>query len=255
MKFELFNNEANKLWKKMSGELAPNNLNLELELYKKLLNFFQVGDYFYFIFNLNKLDFDLVSPEAEKLLGYQISEITTPFFMEIIHPEDRPWFLTFENKTAEFLTSLPVEKLMKYKARYDFRMKKKNGEYIRILHQVVVIQHDEKGGIIRTLGVHTDISHLKMEGKPLMSYIGLDGEPSYLNVDVTNPFAKSEEILSKREKEILVLLIDGKTSKEISGLLYISTQTVETHRKNMLQKSQMHSTVELVSKAIKQGWV
>ena len=45
-------------------------------------------------------------------------------------------------------------------------MKKSDGSYIRILHQASIVQMDESGGLIRTLGVHTDITHLKREGRP-----------------------------------------------------------------------------------------
>jgi len=255
MKLELLSSEANKLWTRMSGESTTEGLHIELDLYKKLLNFFQVGDYYYFIFNLKNLAFDLVSPQVETVLGYGVAEFNVPFFMDILHPEDRPWFLAFENKASEFLTQLPVDKLMKYKVRYDFRFKKKNGEYVRILHQVAVVQHDENGGLIRTLGVHTDITHLKQEGKPVLSFIGMEGEPSYLNVDVKNTFTQSKELFSAREKEVLMLLIEGKLSKEISDILNISKHTVDSHRKNMLHKNNLNNTSELVVKAIKQGWV
>jgi len=239
----------------MSGESTTEGLHIELDLYKKLLNFFQVGDYYYFIFNLKNLAFDLVSPQVETVLGYGPSEFNVPHFMDILHPEDRPWFLAFENKASEFLTQLPVDKLMKYKVRYDFRFKKKNGEYVRILHQVAVVQHDENGGLIRTLGVHTDITHLKQEGKPVLSLIGMEGEPSYLNIDVKNNFSQSKELFTAREKEVLMLLIEGKLSKEISDILNISKYTVDSHRKNMLHKNNLNNTSELVVKAIKQGWV
>jgi DNA-binding CsgD family transcriptional regulator len=255
MKFELFNSETNKLWKSMSSKTASGDLQVELELYKKLLNFFQVGDYFYFIFNMQNVEFDLLSPEVETMLGYHPSELTVPFFMDCIHPEDRPWFLTFEAWSVNFLSNLPIEKLMKYKARYDFRLRKKNGEYIRVLHQVAIIQHDENGGVLRTLGVHTDITHLKPEGKPMISYIGMDGEPSYLNIDVQKTLMKSNDVLSKREKQVLSLLIDGKVSKEIGSILNISIRTVETHRKNMLRKNNLNSTGELIGKAIRNGWI
>jgi DNA-binding CsgD family transcriptional regulator len=255
MKLELFSNEANKLWTRMSSESVTDSLHIELDLYKKLLNFFQVGDYYYFIFNLKNLGFDLVSPHVETVLGYSLSEFTTSLFMDILHPEDRPWFLAFEKNAAAFLSQLPVNKLMKYKVRYDFRFKKKNGDYMRVLHQVAVVQHDENGGLIRTLGIHTDITHLKKEGKPLLSLIGLEGEPSYLDVDVKNTFIKSEEVLSMREKQVLLLLMEGKLSKEISGDLNISKHTVDTHRKNMLRKNNLKNTSELIVKAIKEGWL
>ncbi|TSJ42634.1 hypothetical protein FO440_00130 [Mucilaginibacter corticis] len=255
MELELFNAETNKLWKTAAGGKTDDQLQFELNLQKKLLNFFQVGDYYYYLFNLETLDFDLVSSEIKTMLGYQPSQVDINFFMEMVHPDDRSWFLAFETKTAEFLASLPVEKLMKYKVRYDFRIRKSDGAYIRILHQVAVVQHDENGGILRTLGIHTDITHLKSEGKPVASYIGMDGEPSYLNVDVKNDYVKSKEVLTRREKEVLRLMIKGKLSKEISDALNISKQTVDSHRKNMLTKTNLKNTVELVVAAINRGWL
>ncbi len=255
MQFKKFNEETVKIWKKASSELAADRLPIELELYKKLLNFFQVGDYFYFVFNFNNYQFDLISAGVKKMLGYDPAEITTELFMDRIHPDDRPWFLAFEKQTAEFLSGLPIDKLMKYKVRYDFRMRRKDGIYIRILHQVAIVEHDEKGGIIRTLGVHTDITHLKPDGKPVMSYIGMDDEPSYENIDATGTFPEGKQTLTYREKQILAYLIEGKLSKEISDLLNISKQTVDTHRKNMLRKNSLNNSGELIAKAIKLGWV
>jgi len=255
MNLEKFNNETFKVWKQISSEIEGGPLRLELELYKKLLNFFQVGDYYYFIFNIANIEFDLVSPEIEKVLGYPPSEVTIEFFMDRIHPDDRPYFLNFEMRTVEFLSGLPIDKLMKYKVRYDFRLKKKNGEYFRVLHQVAVMEHDSAGRLIRTLGTHTDITHLKPTGTPVMSYIGMDGEPSYLNVDVKSHFVESEQLLTRREKQVLTLLIESKLSKEISEILHISKHTVDMHRKNMLRKTDLTNTGELIGKAIKQGWV
>ena len=255
MKLELFNSEATKLWKRMSSGAPADMRYIELELYKKLLNFFQVGDYYYFLFNVKDVSFDVVSPQVTPVLGYEPQDVDVPFFMDCIHPDDRPWFLAFETRTAVFLSELPIEKLMKYKVRYDFRFRKKDGNYIRILHQVAVVEHDEAGGLIRTLGVHTDISQLKNEGKPVMSLIGMEGEPSYLNIDVQNILIESRQVLTNREKQVLTLLIEGKPSKEIGEILHISKQTVDKHRKNMLGKNNLNNTGELVAKAIRQGWI
>lgn len=255
MKIDLFSNEANKIWKSVASEAMPSLVQMELDLYKKLLNFFQVGDYYYYIFNFKTLNFDLVSKEIEQVLGYKPEDVSINFIMDKMHPDDRPWFLSFENKTATFLSSLPTNRLMKYKTRYDLRFKHKNGNYLRILHQVAVVQTDETGGIVRTFGVHTDISHLKEEGKPVMSYLGMDGEPSYLNIDVENSYIESNEILTKREKEVLFLLIEGKLSKEISDILGVSKQTVDKHRSNMLKKNNLSNTPELIGKAVNEGWI
>ncbi len=57
--------------------------------------------------------------------------------------------------------------------------------------------------------------------------------------------------LTDREKEILVLVVDGLSNKEISYKLFISLRTVETHKTHILQKLELKSTIELVKYAIK----
>ena len=188
-------------------------------------------------------------------MGYDTEEVDIAFLLSNIHPEDQPWFLNFENKVLEFFATLSHEQIPNYKVRYDYRIRKKNGTYIRILHQVVTIQFDEDKGILRTFGVHTDISHIKQEGIPVLSFIGLNGEPSFIDVNVRKVFATEAVTLTRREREVLALLIDGKKSEDISKLLFISKQTVDSHRKNLLNKTNCLNTASLISMAIKKGLV
>jgi DNA-binding NarL/FixJ family response regulator len=58
-----------------------------------------------------------------------------------------------------------------------------------------------------------------------------------------------EELFSVREREVLNLLAQGRSSREISTMLQITERTVETHRKNMIDKARMKNTVELVAYA------
>jgi DNA-binding CsgD family transcriptional regulator len=244
-----------KLTQKLANEASDIGLNVELEVYKKLLTIFQVGDYYYYVFNVKSTQFDFVSEEVKSVLGYAREDVTVNLVLNSIHPEDVPWFLNFENKVVEFFSQLRVDQIPKYKVRYDYRIKKADGEYIRILQQVVTIQFDENtGGILRTFGVHTDISHLKIEGKPVFSLIGLEGEPSYVDIAVSNIFEASPIIISDRERGVLLLLIGGMTSKEIATHLSLSEDTVKQHRKNIIRKTGCKSTADLVAQAIKRGW-
>lgn len=255
MENNIFNETALNIWQPAQSRSTVEQLRFELDIQKKLLQFFQVGDQYYFVFNVSMFDLEMVSEEIKKVLGYDPAEFTLKFFLDKVHPQDRPYFLNFENKVAEFLMDLPPEKLMKYKVRHDYRIQKKNGEYVRILQQSVVIEHDDAGRINRTFATHTDIGHLKASGRPVLSIIGLEGEPSYLNINVEKIFAVSDELLTGREKEILRYLFEGKLSKEIAAILHISKQTVDKHRKNMLTKCKLNNTRELVAKAINEGWL
>ena len=67
---------------------------------------------------------------------------------------------------------------------------------------------------------------------------------------------KEEPItLTPREREVLIYLEKGLASKEIGKILDISTNTVHNHKQNLLRKYNCSNTIELVSKAIKMGYL
>ena len=61
------------------------------------------------------------------------------------------------------------------------------------------------------------------------------------------------ELLTDREREILQLVAEGKTNKEIAALLNISIYTIDTHRSHILQKLNLHSAPELILYAVRKG--
>ena len=61
------------------------------------------------------------------------------------------------------------------------------------------------------------------------------------------------EILGAREREVLQLLAEGLTSSQIAQRLHVSTSTVETHRKNIMRKLDVHNVAELTKYAIREG--
>jgi two-component system response regulator NreC len=63
----------------------------------------------------------------------------------------------------------------------------------------------------------------------------------------------SYELLTTREREVLQLLAEGKSNKDVAAILNLSLHTVETHRSNILQKLNLHGTPELILYAIRKG--
>ena len=63
----------------------------------------------------------------------------------------------------------------------------------------------------------------------------------------------SYELLTPREREILQLLAEGKSNKDIATLLNLSLYTVETHRRNLQDKLNLHSFAELILYAVRKG--
>lgn len=61
----------------------------------------------------------------------------------------------------------------------------------------------------------------------------------------------SYDLLTEREKEVLQLIAEGKSNKEVAAILDLSVYTVETHRTNLMQKLNLHNTAEIVLYAVR----
>ena len=256
MELQSFKSEMAYLLRKFDSPSQPDALVIEIDAYKKLTDFFLAGESFYFTMNHHKMDFEFVSKEIKTVLGYEPDEFTIPFAIQIIHPEDRPYFLRMGETLYSFISQITFEKFLNYKMRYDIRYQKKDGSYCRVLYQTIIIEHDGLDRILRTFGTYTDITYLKEDGVPALSFIGMNGMPSYINVPLENKDLPTEkDNITYRERQVLKLLAEGRLSKEIAVLLSISKETVDRHRKNMLHKKGLANTSELVSKAIRQGWI
>jgi DNA-binding NarL/FixJ family response regulator len=75
----------------------------------------------------------------------------------------------------------------------------------------------------------------------------------YVRVLKQKGSADTYDLLTSREREILQLLAEGKTNKEVASALNISPYTVETHRSHILQKLNLHNSAELVLYAVRKG--
>jgi DNA-binding NarL/FixJ family response regulator len=69
----------------------------------------------------------------------------------------------------------------------------------------------------------------------------------------TRGIEDSYDLLTSREREILHLLAEGKSNKDIALLLNLSLFTVETHRRNLQDKLNVHSLAELILYAVRKG--
>jgi len=69
------------------------------------------------------------------------------------------------------------------------------------------------------------------------------------------PLTVPEDPLTFREREIIKLIAEGKSSKEIGELLFISSRTVQHHRANIMRKLKFKKTADLVKYAIQKGYI
>lgn len=248
-------NQAKELWSTVTKIGDPISMELDFAMHKKMLEMISIGPYYYYIFDFKDAAFAHVSDNVSSVLGYEKEVFTLPLFYELIHPDDRIYYQNFEQKACDYIFKLGPDSIFKYKIQIDFRIRKNDGEYIRVMQQALVIETTEQGGINKTLGVHTDISHIKSYGKPVLSFIGEEGLPSFLDVKLCDNLSPNISPLSCREIEIVLLLMEGKKSSEIALLLNLSKHTIQNHRKRMMSKTNSPSTSDLIINAVKNGWV
>lgn len=92
---------------------------------------------------------------------------------------------------------------------------------------------------------------------PRVSQMVLDG---FLNrekkrSDTEDNADLSDAILTAREREVIQLLAEGRTSKEVAVTLNLSVKTAETHRTNLMRKLDLHSVADLTRYAVRNGIV
>ena len=91
-----------------------------------------------------------------------------------------------------------------------------------------------------------------MQGRTYISSDVLDAVTDYLRMDSDTSRQPSPH-LTPREREVLALIADGKSTKEISQCLNLSERTVEFHRHNIMDKLEMRSVAELTKYAVREG--
>lgn len=103
--------------------------------------------------------------------------------------------------------------------------------------------HDEVLRAIRAAGV----------GRSYLSPLVTGGVVERATCPVRERESSSGSRLGAREREVLQLVAEGRTSAEMARLLHISAKTVETHRRNIARKLGLHGTAELTKYAIREG--
>ncbi|MDZ7697672.1 MAG: response regulator transcription factor [Deltaproteobacteria bacterium] len=96
------------------------------------------------------------------------------------------------------------------------------------------------------------ITKLRKGGRYISRTLAMDMTEDFFKKREQGPGARAD--LSIREREVLKFVAEGKSSKKIGELLYISSRTAEHHRASLKKKLRLRSTAELVKYAIKEGY-
>jgi len=169
------------------------------------------------------------------------------YYSQFIHPDDLPIVMDSYKKTFNFFLNQPAEERKNYKLIQNFRQRDKYGKYLNVILQLVVLELDRKGNIWLAL-ILDDLlpDKISFEGVN-RRVINIKSGKICLFQNELEPNKKT--ILSTREIEVLSLVSKGFASKEIADKLFLSINTVNNHRQNIIEKVKASNTSEAVNYA------
>jgi DNA-binding CsgD family transcriptional regulator len=210
------------------------------------------------IFDMYKRDHIFVSQGFETQLGWSVDDIHRQgheYIDSRVHPDDLVNLLAsgiYYLRMAFY--DVPFKEWKNYKVMSDYRVKNSSGNYVRVIEQHVSLEFDKHGNVWLDLSI-MDLSPDQNISDPFRSRL--------MNFKTGELFEYKSEIkpnntlshLSDREKEVLKLIANGMVSKQIADKLFISVNTVNTHRQNIIDKLNVSNTAGAIRYASELGWL
>jgi DNA-binding CsgD family transcriptional regulator len=207
------------------------------------------------VFDLYQRKHVYYSPKYATVLGWDSirAESDINYTNSLIHPDDLPLLYKASICYIKLGFALPDKTNSKdYKAVFDYRVRGKNGNYVRIIEQQVPLEFDKSGNVWLALSM-VDLSPEPDVNAPFRGRLKnkRTGELFFFPPE-EDPNSQATW-LTNREKEILQLIARGLISKEIADKLYISVNTVNTHRQRIIEKLNVSNTYEAIRYAHERG--
>lgn len=215
----------------------------------------KLSDRCFFIVDLHTFKYIYTSENFKDIFGYlpigeyDASSVDDKLLDSKIHPDD---FFEYKKnllRVGKFLMQKSKEERPDYKHIFELKIRNIQGQYVRVSWERESLETDKSGNLWLMLGIIHVLSDQSETTKLKSFFINLKtGE----HIPFDSPQDPQFE-LTVREKEILRFIQQGLLSKEIADKLFISVNTVNIHRQNILHKMQVNNSLEAVDKGRKSG--
>lgn len=212
----------------------------------------------YFLVDFKRFKFSFLSDQLRRMLN--VSETSRPFdfkdFLDLLHPSDKEIFEKQGSKALETqLIHLAGTSLDRICLEFFYRISPDGKNYFPVLHTFRFVEFDDTGQVLTGFSTISNVSRIVNQASFSYAIYRINEDHTIRNIATENFKGETSKLkpLSNREKHILQLLSNGLSSKQIGEELNISKHTVDTHRRNMLEKMQMNSSAQLVRFAVEHG--
>ena len=208
---------------------------------------------FFILTNTTQNNYPFVSKNFIYNLGLDIDRMNNegvPYWFSHIHPDDIAyWVKGMKDLMIFTMTQIKSEDRPRISYTWNVRARKHDGNYVNLFeHQTPILLDSNDKPVV-------GIGHLTVtgEGAPMpikvtAKILNKNNEYETLYLNTFGQRAITEG-LTHRELDIVRLLALQKTSKEIAEKLFISSHTVDTHRRNIIKKLNLNSTGEIIAYA------
>lgn len=225
--------------------IDPDNpLMVELE------NIMEMNDQFLYIADAIQMNIHFTSKGSLRILGIPPDELSFYHFMETTHPNDIQRLNLGRAKILKICQELFIAEGGTRILSTNFRIRTSSGNYSDFLMQCYAFFTTVPYKTVFFLKIHTNIDWHKKIKYGYHYYVGND--LSYFKYPDEELLNKGN-IFSSREFEIIRLIWSGLSSEEIGEKLFLSVHTVNTHRRNILEKTGKESISELIFDLTERG--
>lgn len=218
---------------------------------------FQTNSMFFLLDNVN-FRYLFVSNSTEFVLGYDREEVVTNGFywlFTLFSDQELEYKREVMNDIFIFFKTLGQEKVLNCIVRYDLVARRKDGNQIHVLEEMMFPEVNEKGEPLITSAFVHDIDGYGISNARKCSILIKSG--NQMQEVFSKRYVVSSKIspLSPREIEVLKEFSNGLTTIQVSKKLFLSENTIKTHRKNILLKLDAQNTIEAVKICSKNNWL
>jgi DNA-binding CsgD family transcriptional regulator len=197
------------------------------DLTEKNRQFFYIGD-------ILQMKFHFVSKRSSQMIGIEPKELSPYHFFEATHPDDLQRQTLARAKLFKMAHDLYTAEKGFTVFSTNFKIRNMDGEYSNLFFQIYLYYSTLPYKSVFLLKIHTNIDWFKNRKNGYHYFIGKD---------LANFKYPDEELLmngnplSTREIEIVKLIESGLNSEQIAEKIFLSIHTVNTHRRNILEKT------------------
>lgn len=194
----------------------------------------------------------------DEALGYELDTLTPDFFVRNIHPGDLPRYFEISKALLAFVRAHSPDLVpFTSSCHVKYRMRTADGTYVPVLRKSTPFLKDDDEQVVAYISRCIDISRIHDNNDHTVKWrvFGPKSDRFENFLDEAAGKQTGNNLFTEREMDVLRLLRNGLTSAEIADELFISVNTVNTHRKSLMRKAEVDNTVDLLFFAQEHGYL